>query len=102
LGIDGIRNELRASRTISDPARAGLLETRKAVIAAWDKIASTLEAQGNFVLGGDVRHFARHLPRVLTDRERLAEEMILHARAKKPDQRHKDVPMRDRALERTR
>ena len=100
--IDVVKRELRATRTISDPARARLLETRKAVIDAWNTVASKLEAQGNVDLGDQVRYFARHLPPVLTDRERLAEEMIQRARAKRPDRTLEDDRVRDRAMERTR
>jgi hypothetical protein len=100
--IDVVKRELSATRTISGPARARLLETRKAVVAAWDAVASTLEAQGDFVLGGDVRYFARHLPPVLTERERLADELLRRARAKRPDRTREDDRVRDRASERTR
>jgi hypothetical protein len=100
--IDVVKRELLATRTISDPARARLLETRKAVIAAWNAVASQLEAQGDVVLGGDVRYFAHHLPPVLTDRERLAEEMLQRARAKRPNPTREDGRVRDRRLERTR
>ncbi len=44
------------------PGSAKLLETRKAVIAGWNALADTLEAQGEFALGGAVRHFARRFP----------------------------------------
>ena len=100
--IDVVKRELRETRTISDPARSRLLETRKAIVAAWNAVASKLEAQGDVVLGGDVRYFAAHLPPVLTDRERLAQEMIQRARAKNPNRTREHDPARDRALERTR
>jgi hypothetical protein len=100
--IDVVKRELTATRTISDPARARLLETRKAVVDAWNTVASRLEAHGDVVLGGEVRYFARHLPPVLTDRERLAVEMIQRARAKRPDRTPDDVRIPDRTLERAR
>jgi hypothetical protein len=100
--IDVVKRELRETRTISDPARVRLLETRKTVVAAWIAIASKLEAQGNIDLGDQVRYFARHLPPVLTDRERLAEEMTQRARAKRPDRTREDDRRRDRTLERAR
>lgn len=100
--VDVVKRELSATRTISDPARARLLETRKAVVAAWNAVASTLEAQGDFVLGGDVRYFARHLPPVLTDRERLADELLRRARAKRPDRTREHDRVRDRTSERAR
>lgn len=45
------------------------------------RVAEALEAQGEIDLGGDVRHFAEALPRALTDRERLAAQLIEHLRA---------------------
>jgi hypothetical protein len=96
--IESIAKELSQSRAISDPARAKLLETRKAVVAGWNDIASRLESQGEVVLGGDVRYFARHLPRVLTDRERLATGVIQHVDKQTPRQEL----VRGRAIERTR
>jgi len=100
--IDEIKKELRETRAISDPARARLLETRNAVVTAWNTVASKLEAQGHVDLGDQVRYFARHLPPVLTDRERLAEEMLRLARAKKLGWTREDDRVRDRTLERTR
>jgi hypothetical protein len=100
--FDAVKRELIATRTISDPARARLLETRKAIVDAWNTVASRLDAQGDVQLGDQVRYFARHLPPVLTDRERLAVEMIQRARAKRPDRAREDGRVRDRAFERTR
>lgn len=96
--VESIAKELAQTRTICDPARAQLLETRKAVVARWNDVASKLESQGEIVLGGDVRYFARHLPPVLTDRERLATEITRRLEDRKPLRE----PVRDRALERAR
>jgi hypothetical protein len=98
----GIAKELSATGAIRDPARGGLLETRKAVITGWMGIAVTLDVQGEIVLAGDVRYFANHLPRVLTDRERLAEEFIRHIKARAPLQERREDKVRDHAIERTR
>jgi hypothetical protein len=100
--IDVVRRELIATRSISDPARARLLETRKAVVNAWNTVTSKLEAQGDVQLGREVRYFVRHLPPVLTDRERLAVEIIQRAQAKRPDRTRQDDRVRDRTMERTR
>ena len=100
--IDVVKRELRATRTISDPARARLLETRNAVVEAWNTVALRLEAQGDVQLGDQVRYFVRHLPPVLTDRERLAVEMVQRARAKRLDRTREDDRIRDRTVERTR
>jgi hypothetical protein len=53
-----------------------LLESRKALVSIWMKAAQVLDAQGEVVLAGDVRYFAGHLPPVLTDRQRLAVQLI--------------------------
>jgi len=74
--VESVARELQKTGTIHDSERAKLLETRKAVVAGWTQIASILDAQGEIILAGDVRYFANHLPRVLTDRERLAEEWV--------------------------
>jgi hypothetical protein len=100
--FDAVKRELIATRTISDPARARLLETRKAVVDAWNTVALQLDAQGKVQLGDEVRYFVRHLPPVLTDRERLAVEMIQLARAKRPDRARGNDRVRDRTMERTR
>jgi hypothetical protein len=55
-----------------------MLETRRAVVAAWTRTADQLDAQGETVLAGEVRYFSRHLPPVLTDRERLAAQFLQH------------------------
>jgi hypothetical protein len=57
-----------------DPARERLIETRKSLIAGWLGIADALERQGETTLAGDVRHFTRHMPRILTDKEQQALE----------------------------
>jgi len=100
--LDGIVRELRAPTPSTDPARARLLETRRAVVEGWSAVASKLEAQGEIVLGGHVRYFAMHLPPVLTDRERLAEQFIRFAKARRSTRTRGDDRLRDRTTERTR
>jgi hypothetical protein len=100
--LDGIVRELRATTTVTDPARARLLETRRAVVEGWNAVASKLEAQGEIELGGHVRYFAMHLPPVLTDRERLAEQFIRYEKARRSPRTQGDDRVRDRTLERRR
>ncbi len=76
--VTEIAPQLASSGSFSDPARTRLLETRKAVLNAWLNIANSLDAQGETTLAGDVRHFARHLPRVLTEREHVAAALVAH------------------------
>jgi hypothetical protein len=72
----GIATELSRTGTIEDPARARLLETRESLVAAWMKAAEVLDAQGEEILAGEVRYFAKHLPLVLTDRQNLAAQFL--------------------------
>jgi hypothetical protein len=93
-----IAKELRATGTYKDPARPRLIETRRTVIEHWMTIADALDAQGKIALAGDVRHFARHLPPVLTQKEVLATQFVDHLQAK----RRETAAHLDRAHDRTR
>jgi Relaxase/Mobilisation nuclease domain len=81
--VESIARELSKTGAAHDPARAKLLETRKAVAAGWMGVAAALDDQGEIVLAGDVRYFAAHLPPVLTDRERLAAQYVEFVRAQR-------------------
>lgn len=70
--VASIVEELKESGTVLDRSRKRLVETRKAVVDSWMWTADALDQQGEVSLAGDVRYFAKHLPPVLTDRERIA------------------------------
>lgn len=99
--MQSIASELSSTGTVRDPARPGLLQTRKLVVDGWMKVASALDAQGQEVLAGDVRYFAKNLPPVLTDRERLAAEFLQYVKSSRASQRPK-VREREREYERSR
>jgi hypothetical protein len=99
--VESVVRELSTTGTVRDPAHAKLQETRSAVMAGWMRIAETLEHQGEIVLAGDVRYFAKHLAPVLTDRERLAQEFIRHLRTTSAAARGEDLT-RNRELDRSR
>jgi hypothetical protein len=97
--VTKIPTELAKNGNFSEPARAKLVETRKAVVANWMKIADTLDRQGEVVLAGDVRYFAKHLPPALTDTERLAAKFAQHLSSSREVPRafkfhNVDVPVR--------
>ena len=71
-----IATELSRTGAVEDPARSRLLETRKSLVSTWIKAADVLDAQGEVILAGEVRYFAKHLPPVLTDRQRLATQFL--------------------------
>ena len=99
--VESVAKELSKAGTVCDPARSQLHETRKAVVTGWMGIAATLDAQGEIVLAGDVRYFAKHLPPVLTDRERLAQDVIRYLKATSARARTEE-PERNREAERSR
>jgi hypothetical protein len=99
---EGIARELARSGTIQDPGHAKLGETRKAVVAGWLGVAAVLDNQGEAALAGEVRQFVRTLPPVLTDRERIAGELIRHVKALRPARTRENDVVRERMSERTR
>lgn len=79
----------------SEPTRARLLETRKAVVANWMIIADALDRQGEVVLAGNLRYFARHLPPVRTDMESLAAQFVRHFAASRDTAQSPKTPTLD-------
>jgi hypothetical protein len=76
--VTSIVKELNETGTIRDPGRKKLVATRKAVVDSWMRAADMLDRQDEIRLAGDVRYFAKHLPPVLTDRERIAAGILSH------------------------
>jgi hypothetical protein len=95
--IMAIAKELSQTGAVRDPARAKLIETRKAVIASWMRTAAVLDDQGEITLAGDVRYFVQHLPPVLTDKQKLAQQFIRHIKMQRSKQLEDAV--KDRAKE---
>jgi hypothetical protein len=84
------------------PAHAKLAETRKVVVTGWLGVAALLDKQGEVALAAEVRQFVKSLSPVLTDRERIASELMRHVHAQRSVQTREDDVVRERALERTR
>ena len=66
-----VKEQLSCTGAFRDSLHNKLLEIRKALIAGWLGISDTLNQQGETMSATEVRKFSRHLPKVLTDRERL-------------------------------
>jgi hypothetical protein len=79
-----VAKELNETGTIRDAARKRLLETRKTIVDNWTRVADALDRQGEISLAGDVRYFAKHLPPVMTDRERIAVGLLNHLNTHRP------------------
>jgi hypothetical protein len=101
IRVRGIADDLRQQKPIRDPAHGRLEATRQAVVKSWHQVANILEDQGEIVLAGEVHYFANHLPKVMTDRERLADELVQHLNARRAAERGDDK-LRVREQERTR
>jgi hypothetical protein len=96
--VTDITKQVVRTRAFHDPARSKLLETRKAVVGRWLQIADTLDLQGEVVLAGDVRNFARRFPPVLSDTEAIAVQFTQQLRSRQAEPTGQ--PSRD--IERTR
>lgn len=100
--VEDVARELARSGTIRDPAHARLAEMRKAVVAGWLGVAALLDKRGDPALADEVRQFVKSLPPVLTDRERIASELIHHVHAQRATQARRDNAVRQRISEKTR
>ena len=96
--VTAIAEQLSLTGFYEDPARGRLLKIRAAVLHAWRNVADTLDLQGERALAREVRSFARHLPSVQTDDERLAERFAQFSGRKKsgPERQSEHVNVRTR------
>jgi hypothetical protein len=96
--VTAIAKQLSLAGFCEDPARGKLLETRAAALCAWRNVADTLDLQGEPVLAGEVRSFARHLSTVQTDNEKLAERItqFLGVKGSTPERQSDKVYFRTR------
>ena len=76
-----VAKQLATTGEYHDPLRSNLVETRKAVVSNWLRVAEALDQQGEIALAADVRQFTRHLPAVRTDNEALAVAFARHVEA---------------------
>lgn len=103
----GIAQELSATGTIRDPARPRLIETRRALLAGWQKAADMLERQGEVALAREVRQFVETLPPAMSDRQALAVRYVEFQAQRRATERnemqvHKPQPARGRDEDLTR
>jgi hypothetical protein len=70
--------DLYDGKDMRDPARAKLIQTRKALVGQWMVTADVLDKQGEITLAREARAFAGHLPTVPTDREKVAVDYVRH------------------------
>jgi hypothetical protein len=66
------RRSLQAGRFKPEPGKGRLLQTRRQVVAGWAGVSNALREQGEVQLAAQVDALVRLMPRVMTDRERIA------------------------------
>lgn len=78
--IAAVVRELAAGDLILNSDRQTLTTTRRAVLEGWRGLADVLERERHHTLAANVRRFINEMPQPRTERERLAEALIGHAR----------------------
>jgi hypothetical protein len=94
--------DLYDGKDMNDPAHDKLVQTRKALVGQWMTAADILDKQGEITLASEVRKFAKCLPQVLTDRERLAVDYIRHKQEQAKTSPHRDTKVKNTERELTR
>jgi hypothetical protein len=74
--VETVAKELQAGRFKPEPGKGRLLQTRRQVVAGWTVVTRTLREQGEVQLAAQVDAFVRSMPRVMTDRERIAVRLL--------------------------
>lgn len=87
--------DLYDGRDMRDPAHGKLIQTRKTLVEQWMTAADILDKQGETTLAREVRNFAKCLPQVLTDRERLTVDYIRHKQEQAKTSSHRDTKVKD-------
>jgi hypothetical protein len=94
--------DLYDGKDVNDPAHEKLVQTRKTLVGQWMTAADIWDRQGELTLLREVRNFARRLPQVLTDRERLTVDYIRHNEEQAKTSSHRDIKAKDTEPELTR
>jgi MobA/VirD2-like, nuclease domain len=90
--VMAIATEVNRNGYFGESAHAKIVETRKTVVANWLNIADTLDRQGEVSLASNVRYFAKQLPSVRTDTERLADHFAGHLAQSREARRARESP----------
>jgi hypothetical protein len=100
--VKSVVTDLYDGKDMRDPAREKLIQTRKALVGQWMTAADILDKQGEITLARKVRKFAKHLPQVLTDRERLTVDYVRHKQEQAKTNSHRDTNVNETEQELTR
>jgi hypothetical protein len=78
--VETVAEGLRAGRPPTESGGARLLDTRRAVIQGWLGLRDSLRADGREGQARDVERFLKGMPPPRTEREWIAQNLLLHAR----------------------
>ena len=73
--VESAARVLASGRTIMEPSKAKIAETRSQVKSGWAAVSDLLDQQGQGPLAGRVRRFIAALPLARTDRELIIEQL---------------------------
>jgi hypothetical protein len=90
--VAGVARQLLQGELRTEPGRGRLLATRADVKRGWLAVEEFLTTQGHTELASEVLRFAARMPPVVTERERIADE--LRGRTQEP--RRRDGPAQTR------
>lgn len=80
--VEAVARELAKGGISIEPGKATLVNTRKEVERGWRAVGHLLANHGQHALATQVSRFVEQLPSAKTERERLAEQLLDHARTR--------------------
>lgn len=83
---EAVAVQLLSGADTRDTAVGGLLETRNAVAQGWQEVAGRLAGPEQRALAREVLNFVREMPPVLTERQRIAQELLKQLRSRQRQQ----------------
>jgi hypothetical protein len=84
--VEAVASEIQGGRIRVEIGKRNLLETRKAVEAGWRAVAGLLARNGHRGISEEVGRFVERMSPVMTERERLASELISRMNQKRVEE----------------
>ena len=83
--VERVARELASGAVRVEPGKRALLETRSEIVRGWHSLANRLAGIGERNLAADIGKFANAMDRPQTDKELIATDLLIRARARKPE-----------------
>jgi hypothetical protein len=91
--VQAVARELQHGELARESGQSRLLETRRVVTCDWLATAQALRAQGEAALAREVEAFVKDMPRVRTDRDRIAAGLMAQIDARRERERDHSPPL---------